>query len=280
MANERGWVRYWRDADRPLEAMHAHFLDHVYAPHSHDAYSFGITELGAQAFRCRGAQHTSAAGMVMALNPDEVHDGRAAADLGYGYRIVHLGPSVVRSVLADAAATTAQGPLPLFVRPVLTDPQLTGLLAGLHRALVGQSSALEQQELLTATVLALATRGATKPPRLRPLAGSAQRQAALRARALLDEAYLEPLSAEALAGAAGCSRFALYRSFRAEFGLAPSDYQRHLRLRRARLLLARGLPLAEAAGASGFADQAHFTRWFKRAYGITPATYQRSSGRR
>ncbi len=27
----------------------------------------------------------------MAFNPDEVHDGRAAAELGYRYRIVHIG---------------------------------------------------------------------------------------------------------------------------------------------------------------------------------------------
>jgi AraC-like DNA-binding protein len=29
------------------------------------------------------------------------------------------------------------------------------------------------------------------------------------------------------------------------------------------------------AAAVGFADQAHLTRWFRRAYGITPAVYQR-----
>lgn len=80
-----------------------------------------------------------------------------------------------------------------------------------------------------------------------------------------------------LAAAAGCSRFALYRAFRAEFGMAPSDYQRLLRLRRAWRLLTRGLPPGDAAASAGFSDQAHFNRWFKRAYGITPATYQRAA---
>src|SRR6476619_422457 len=99
MATGKNWVRYWRDSTRPLEAMHAHFLDHVYSLHSHDTYSFGITDAGAQSFRCRGADHTSAAGMVMAFNPDEVHDGRAAVELGYHYRIVHIGPSVIHGIL-------------------------------------------------------------------------------------------------------------------------------------------------------------------------------------
>jgi hypothetical protein len=60
------WSRYWRSADEPLEAMHAHFREHVYHRHSHDTYSFGVTESGAQSFTCRGAAYTSAAGMVMA----------------------------------------------------------------------------------------------------------------------------------------------------------------------------------------------------------------------
>ncbi|MFH9420298.1 AraC family transcriptional regulator [Streptomyces sp. NPDC017529] len=276
MRNVDGWVRYWRDGSRPLEAMHAHFHDHVYAPHSHDTYSFGITDLGAQTFRCRGAHHISGAGMVMAFNPDEVHDGQAAAELGYQYRIVHIGPSVMRETLGDAAGDETSGAMPLFVRPVLTDPLLTGALARLHEALVNGAGDLAREELLTATVLALAERGATRAPRRRALEGEARRRAARQAHALLNEVFLEPVSAEDLAAAAGCSRFALYRAFRSEFGMAPSDYQRLLRLRRARQLLAHGLSPADAAASAGFSDQAHFNRWFKRAYGITPAIYQRA----
>ncbi|MEU6687699.1 AraC family transcriptional regulator [Streptomyces sp. NPDC046832] len=257
--------------------MHAHFSDHVYSLHSHDTYSFGITEEGAQSFRCRGADHTSAAGMVMAFNPDEVHDGRAAAELGYHYRIVHIGPSVVHDILDDASDGRSRA-LPLFVRPVLTDQVLTRALARLHASLLDTSSDFLREELLTAAVLTMAERGATRAPRLRTLAGAEQRRAARKARAVLDETLLEPLSAHRLALAVGCSRFALYRAFQAEYGMAPSDYQRLLRLRRARRLLASGMSPADAATTSGFSDQAHFNRWFKRTYGITPGTYQHSVG--
>jgi len=53
------WSRYWRSGNQPIEAMHAHFSGHVYHRHSHDGYSFGVTEEGAQAFGCRNAQHVS-----------------------------------------------------------------------------------------------------------------------------------------------------------------------------------------------------------------------------
>lgn len=275
MGTEDGWVRYWRDSSRPLEAMHARFRDHVYAPHSHDTYSFGLTDAGAQRFTCRGAAHTSGAGMVMAFNPDEVHDGRAAADLGYQYRIVHIGPALLRAVLADAADRTAAA-MPLFPQPVLTDPVLATALARLHCALSRQVDSLVRDERLTAAVTTIARLGAAHQPRYRSLAGGAQRRTALRARELIREVYLRPIPAEELAASVGCSRFALYRAFRAEFGLAPSDYQRQLRLRHARTLLAAGTAPAAVAAEAGFADQAHFGRWFQRTYGVTPGVFARA----
>ncbi|MGW2262550.1 AraC family transcriptional regulator [Streptomyces sp. NPDC004749] len=278
MATAGNRVRYWRDGDRPVEAMRARFVDHVYSPHSHDTYSFGITDAGAQRFHCRGAAHTSGAGMVMAFNPEDVHDGRAAAELGYHYRIVHIGPSVVRDVTADATDGRS-GALPLFPEPVLADPLLSGLLARLHRALTGAADPLVRDERLTAAVLAMTRRGARSPSPVtsaREPGDGARRLAARRARALLEDTYRETVTAERLAEAAGCSRFALYRAFRAEYGLAPSDYQRQLRLRHARELLRTGVRAADAAAAAGFADQAHFSRWFQRVYGVTPGVFRRA----
>ncbi|MNL88332.1 DNA-binding transcriptional activator FeaR [compost metagenome] len=42
----------------------------------------------------------------------------------------------------------------------------------------------------------------------------------------------------------------------------------------ARSLLASSTPLAEIAAASGYADQSHMTREFKRRYGVTPLAYR------
>jgi AraC-like DNA-binding protein len=78
--------------------------------------------------------------------------------------------------------------------------------------------------------------------------------------------------------AAGCSRFAAYRAFSRAYGPAPSDYQRHLRIRTARGLLSAGVPPARAAAEAGSADQAHLTRWFLRYYGVTPGAYRTAAG--
>lgn len=255
--------------------MHAHFRQHVYHRHSHASYSFGVTDEGAQTFHCRGGAHTSAAGMVMAFNPDDPHDGRTATEPGFTYRIVHLSPGLVRKVLTDAAGTVdgRPAPMPLFPEPVVPDLVLARALRRLHVALTGGASELVRCERLTDTVLALARRGGSRPPVVREAGGAVER-----ARALLEEAGPRAVSPDELAAAAGCSRFALYRQFRAAYGMAPSDYQRQLRMRSARRLIARGVPLAEVAAATGFADQSHLSRWFVRMVGVTPGVYARASG--
>jgi AraC-like DNA-binding protein len=275
------WASYWRSPDEPLEAMHAHFRGHVYHRHSHDCYSFGVTESGAQGFTCRRAGHVSTAGMVMAFNPEDPHDGHAATGPGFTYRMIHVGPEFLTDLLADMTGRPAARPL--FASPVLDDAAVARAVQRLHAALTGAASPLERSERLMAAAALLVRRGATRPPApAAPLATAASSStgaadAARRIRAFLHDEYASQVSGTELAAVAGRSRYAAYRAFQASYGLAPSAYQRQLRLRAARRLLAGGVAPADAAAVAGFADQAHLTRWFRRCYGITPGAYRRAA---
>ena len=274
------WAQYWRAADEPLEAMHAHFERHVYHRHSHDTYSLGVTDVGAQSFTCRGAAHTSAAGMVMAFNPDDPHDGQATDGDGFTYRMIHIGPELVSRVLADAAGRPVG--LPLFAEPVLSDPVLAARLRDLHRALLGGATTLRRDELLAAVVLAAARQAGTRPGMPALTADSAPadaRRVARRARDLIASRRLDDINAGDLAAVTGRSRFVVHRAFTHVYGMSPGDYQRQLRLREARSLIAAGRPISEAAAVAGFADQSHLSRWFIRYYGVTPGRYQRATAR-
>ncbi|WP_040684466.1 AraC family ligand binding domain-containing protein, partial [Nocardiopsis halotolerans] len=215
------WARYWRSPERPLEAMHAHFERHAYHRHSHDAYSFGVTESGVQAFNCRGGAHASVSGMVLAFNPDDPHDGHAGSEPGFTYRIVHIGPELVREVLADAAEGSAG--LPLFADPVVGDPRLAGALRGLHTALWRGRSRLAVDEALRGAVMAMVRGGAVGPPVVARVSDPDAARVAARAEGVLRARFAEDVDAEELASAAGRSRFAVYRAFRAVRGMAPSD---------------------------------------------------------
>jgi AraC-like DNA-binding protein len=267
------WSRYRRLADLPVEAMRAHFVRHVYDRHSHDAYLFGVTEQGVQAFRCRGSTRASAAGMVMAFNPDDPHDGHAAARDGFTYAMLHLGTDLVADVLADARGRRAG--LPLFTEPVVDDGPLAGRLRRLNARLLDGATRLEAQELVMGAVVAMVQRHAGRHVVAPTPRGSG---APSRARDLLHDRFADDLSADDLARAVGLSRFQLYRQFRERYGVPPSAYQRQVRLREARRRLAAGVAIAEVASATGFADQSHLTRWFRRTYGITPRVYQQGGG--
>jgi len=110
--------------------MHAHFRGHVYHRHSHDTYSLGVTESGAQGFTCRGAGHVSTTGLVMAFNPDDPHDGHAATGNGFTYRMIHMAPALLTDLLADL--TGAPPAMPLFTAPVIADPALAAAVRRLH----------------------------------------------------------------------------------------------------------------------------------------------------
>jgi aryl-alcohol dehydrogenase-like predicted oxidoreductase/AraC-like DNA-binding protein len=264
------WARYWRADDVPVEAMHAHFSAHVYHRHSHESYSFGVTETGAQAFTCRHGRHVSVRGMVMVFNPDDPHDGHAADGDGFTYRMVHIWPELLTSLTGS--------PLPLFRSPVLEDPVVAAAVRRLHLALTGPASELERYERLTGTARLLARHASGREP----ARGGTDRRVAARVRELIRASTAEPgpgeLSADDLAAVAGCSRYAAYRAFTQAYGLAPSDYQRQLRVQAARRLLGAGVAPARAAAEAGFADQAHLTRWFRRYYGVTPGAYRAAAG--
>ena len=81
-----------------------------------------------------------------------------------------------------------------------------------------------------------------------------------------------------LAAVAGIGKFRLIRLFREQKGLPPAARPSDRPPRPNRAPPARGRhPIAEAAAATGFADQSHFHRQFQRSLGLTPGEYRGAS---
>jgi transcriptional regulator GlxA family with amidase domain len=55
--------------------------------------------------------------------------------------------------------------------------------------------------------------------------------------------------------------------------MPPHRFQLAYRIGTARRLLERGIPVAEVAVETGFVDQSHLHRHFRKTLGMTPARY-------
>ncbi|MEC9244223.1 AraC family transcriptional regulator [Nitratireductor rhodophyticola] len=92
----------------------------------------------------------------------------------------------------------------------------------------------------------------------------------------IDENIGTSLSLSELASLVGLSVFHFSRRFHREFGRPPYAYVLQQRLDHAKEQLSRrDLPLKVIAAASGFSDQSHMTRLFKRTLNVTPGEYRR-----
>jgi len=262
----RDWLRP-SEAVGGVELLEAWLQRLAYRWHRHDTYAIGLTESGVQAFAYRGTAHASTPGQVVVLHPDEPHDGHAGTAAGFGYRQLYVEPALVseavRSLVGRACA------LPFVRPPVTTNPTLA---AAIRAAFRDGREPLAIDDLIVRLAAGLL---AADPGRgLVPLPRRVDVAAVDRARQFLSAQTTGVVTSRELEGVTGLSRYDLARQFRAVTGTSPYRYGLMRRLGRARVEIARGRPLVEVALETGFADQAHFTRMFVAAFGITPGGYR------
>ncbi len=98
-----------------------------------------------------------------------------------------------------------------------------------------------------------------------------------RVKEMLRDSTEQNLTIEEVAAAVGVHPSHLSRTFRTHVGQSPGEYVRRLRIERStRWVLTSDMPLKAIAARSGFTDQAHFTREFKRFNGQTPSEMRKS----
>ncbi len=92
---------------------------------------------------------------------------------------------------------------------------------------------------------------------------------------LMESRLHEKQSIEQMAQAVNLSLWHLHRIFKAETGMTPAKYLKHLRMKKAvHLLETTFLSVKEIMGKIGVRDESHFVRDFRQAYGMTPIRYR------
>lgn len=235
----------------------------------HTAYEV-CTVLPKPAFsewRYRGKTHEAGSRGTSFMEPGELHHNTSVRGVG-DFRVLVISP------LAMSAFSRAHGgpDTPHFACTQTWNAGIYRKFARLHELLEEEVPPLESQSRL-AECMGLLLEQCIEGGLTQTTTDASE--AIRRARDLLIDHYRESVTLDQLSEAARLSPYHLIRAFKKKTGLSPHAFQVQLRIARARELLRKRLPIVQVAQVVGFYDQSHFTRYFKRAWGITPAEYLR-----
>lgn len=256
----RDHVRAWHP-DVPLlrEVYHAN-LDHAYPVHAHDDWAVMLIDSGAVTYALDGAEHHAVRSALTLLPPGIPHDGRSAVRGDrYRKRVLYVRSDWLPEGVADRVAR----------RPTLADAVALDATRRIHAAVRHPGEAMAAEHALLAVRESVLAHTGRSAPTLRdaPLAR--------RLRGLLDDRFAESFTIAAAAQELGTHPSHLVRVFSHTYGIAPHRYLVARRVDAARRLLIDGGRPADVAARTGFHDQAHLTRHFRRVLGVTPALFAR-----
>ncbi len=266
-------VKFWRDPVlRDLEMLRATYIDYSFSRHAHEGFGIAIVESGAMEFEYRGAMHVAPAGSIVVTHPGEMHTGQAVLETGWTYRT--LLPAVDWLQQAAAGLTEKRtSSMPYFASPVIHDTRLNQQMVALHATLENSPSALERESRFLWGLARLIQGYASDRPRAKAL--GKEHHAVQQIRDYLSAGYVNNISLTELATQVGLKPLRLLRVFKGEIGLPPHAYLTQVRVYQAKRLLTAGWSIAESAVETGFVDQSHLHRHFKKIVGVTPGQYVR-----
>jgi AraC-like DNA-binding protein len=186
-------------------------------------------------------------------------------------RVLGIGESEVAEACVAADLRPRDLASVLLYAP---NPALFAAASFVFRAVEEKATALEiQTRLATCAARVVEALGGPSAPRrgLPSMQGSARR-----IREILHDRNADDISLDDLARDVSLTRTYVVHAFQRAYGLSPFEYLMHLRVARARVLLAEGGRPIDVAHACGFCDQSHLNRWFRKTVGVTPGSYAAS----
>jgi AraC-like DNA-binding protein len=262
----------WRVGD--LELLRAFYVKHTFPRHTHEFYVVGVVEKGVEAFYNKTHMHYAKKGDISLTNPDEIHTGHAGTPEGYLYRAFYPSAEFLQYLAEDLTGKPQN--IPFFPEAVVPDKDVAILLLETHQMLEGNASRLEHQEKLTQAFGLLLLRHADTSLKARTVYNDST--VVTKIRDYLKEHATHNVTLEQLSNLTNVTPSYVSRVFKKSVGLPPHEYQTQLRVNHAKRLLQEGIVPVEVAVESGFYDQSHLNKHFRKLVGVTASQYQKSIG--
>jgi AraC-like DNA-binding protein len=260
--------KIWRNKTLPgVELLSASYTRFEFSKHWHDELAIGIIEEGAEGLFYRGNNLLVPKHHIVAINPAETHTGFAGSPNGWRYRMFYFDLATIAKQFAHTDLSIP----PIIDRPVIDDLPLFKDLLQLHLSLEFSSFDLTKESLLAVALDKLFTQYGSK--KATDNKSKIDINCAYLVRDVIYANWHSNPSLLELEALTGCTKFQIIRSFKGLFGITPHQFLLLVKAQKAKQFLTEGMSCVDTSLSCGFYDQSHFSRNFKRAFGVTPSNY-------
>lgn len=264
-------VRFLRVQDLPKLELYRTTDAASFVPrHVHSVFSLSVAEAGVRIHETKQGKHYVTPGSVVIVNLGESHCSSVPDGCTSSTQSIRLDPVMLTRLVRQVTGYELDNVS--LKQPVIYDQDLAQQILHVCNMLSGSASTLEKECSLLNIFAKLYDRHSLKE--IKPALIGNEYTPISRVREYLQDCFAENVSLDKLAEIAGFSPFHLARIFAKQTGVPPHTYQLQIRLTKATELLASGKPIADVALATGFCDQSHFQKAFKKKFGITPGRYE------
>ena len=257
------------DSDLNIEAYRFKGIMQKFPSHFHEYYVIGFIEEGQRSLVCKGEEYIINPGDLLLFNPYDTHSCEQIDGKTLDYRCINVTPEIMKKMVLEISGNEC---LPNFNQNVLYHSELVDNLRELHLKISQDESELRKEELFLCLLVELIQNYsdlATLPP-------ASESTHEIKAVCTYIEAnYTKTITLNDLSNLTGWSKYHLLRTFTKKMGISPNSYLETIRVNHAKKLLEQGIKPIEVTFLTGFSDQSHLTKFFKRQVGLTPKQYMK-----
>ncbi|MGF9976132.1 AraC family transcriptional regulator [Viridibacillus arvi] len=261
--------KIYLDADLNIEAYQFKGIMQKFPAHFHEYYVIGFIEEGQRYLVCKGKEYVINPGDLLLFNPYDTHSCEQIDGKTLDYRCINVKQEIMEKVILGINGNKE---LPSFKQNVLYDSELVSNLRELHLKISQEESEFKKEELFLYLLeeLIQSYSDLTFLPQVSETSDEIKKVCEF-----LEENYTKTITLNDLSELTGWSKYHLLRSFTKQKGISPYCYLETIRVNHAKKLLEQGIEPIEVTFLTGFCDQSHLTKFFKRLVGLTPKQYMR-----
>lgn len=278
MPEQRERIHFHRFPEtRDVTAVLARDVRGEFPRHVHGSCIVGLMDRGGRVITLTGPESRDVQvpekGLFV-LDAGRPHQCKPLGGHVQSYRVLGVSPLRLAKLAQDISGKPE--PTPCFPQVLVNDPDLARRMRRLFGLLFRPEDPLTLEVALNRLLSRLILGHGQTRPRERTPARPHRAVERARQHILADPAgHDRDLTLAGLSRAAGVSPYHLHKLFVAQVGVTPQEFVMNERVRLARGLLDQGLEPGQAALESGFCDQSHLNRCFRKLVGTTPGRYAR-----